>query len=169
MIKAPGRDQIERHRLTYRNGNFESDDPSFLTGGDQPGTPIYLPFASVYLTDPEKRWIDFPLIPGKTWSFRYRGSGAFFTNWVGVFPSWSHANAEVIGNLSHLIETPAGKFSVIEIRRTDQGEDRLELKYFYSPQTKSVVKLRGETPGYNAYELELIAYGNGGSIEKGLR
>ena len=64
------------------------------------------------------------------------------------------------------METSAGKFKVSEIRRTDSKDETIELVYFYSPETKSVVKLTGElfsaTPGkfsFAHYEMELIKYG----------
>jgi hypothetical protein len=81
------------------------------------------------------------------------------------------ANAEVIGKASHVIETPAGTFETIEIRRTESAGGPAKLRYFYSPRSQSVVKLRAEVIGnYVAqFELELIAYGNGGNLGKDLR
>lgn len=83
------------------------------------------------------------------------------------------AEAEVIGPVSQPVETPAGKFKVIEIRRTDYSASRVELIYFYSPETRSVVKLTinlTETTYYYGgeyrYELELIEFGRGAPIVK---
>ncbi len=76
------------------------------------------------------------------------------------------AEAEVIGPVSQPVETPAGKFKVIEIRRTDYSDSVVELIYFYSPETKSVVKLTIDLikttrfEGKHRYEMELIKYGH---------
>jgi putative ABC transport system substrate-binding protein len=172
IIDANGVTKTEIHRVLFKNSKFESDDPNFLTGGDVVGTPFFLPFASVYLTDPGRKWLDFPLIPGKRWSFRYsQRTGHHFVQ--GGFGSLGtvNAHAEVIGKPSHLIETPAGKFETIEIWRTEYVGDRADLTYFYSPQSQSVVRLRAEVFANNAqqFELELIAYGNGGTMGKDIR
>jgi putative ABC transport system substrate-binding protein len=165
IIDGNGATKTEVHRVTFRQGKFESVDPSFLTGGDSAGTPLFLPFASVYLTDPSRKWLDFPLIPGKKWSFRYRQTTGY--NIVNGTPSLGmvQATAEVIGKPPYLIETPAGKFEAIEIWRTENIPDRADLSYFYSRITQSVVKLRAETLG-SQFDLELIAYGNGGTMGK---
>jgi ABC-type uncharacterized transport system substrate-binding protein len=88
--------KTEVHRVTFRQGKFESVDPGFLTGGDSAGTPLFLPFASVHLTDPARKWLDFPLIPGKKWSFRYKQTSGY--NIVSGTPSLGtvQAIAEVI-------------------------------------------------------------------------
>ncbi len=81
-----------------------------------------------------------------------------------------------MGPSAQPMETPAGKFSVSEILRTDRAKDALELKYFYSAETKSVVKLTAnviyfapdEVGFYSQlpsmtldhYEMELIKYGH---------
>jgi putative tryptophan/tyrosine transport system substrate-binding protein len=169
IIDASGAPKTEVHRVVYNQDRFETEDPSFLTGGDSPGTPTFLPFASVYLTDPAKKWLDFPLIPGKKWSFRYkqiafRQSGTPRTE-IGMV----YAHAEVIGKPPHLVKTAAGNFETVEIWRTEQVPNRAELTYFYSPQTQSVVKLRAEIFGGQQFQLELIAHGNAGHVASGSR
>jgi hypothetical protein len=134
------------------------------------GTPSFLPFASLYIEEPGTKWLDFPLLAGKKWSFRYPrrfylGRGR---------RTWATASAEVIGQVP-AVETPAGKFDAIEIQRLDSLSAPAYLTYFYSPQTKSVIKLRAELGAGNPsssgrrFELELIAYGTGGTEEKVLR
>jgi hypothetical protein len=169
IIETSGETKTEVHRVTFNKNKFESDDPSFLSGGDVTGTPYFLPFASVYLTDPARRWLDFPLVAGKTWSFRYRVRGGGFAGGPRFSFKFADADAEVIGKASHPIETPAGKFAAIEIGRTDDVGGI--LTYYYSPQSQSVVNLRARASGYQKaqYELELIAYGNSGSMGKDLR
>ncbi len=82
------------------------------------------------------------------------------------------AEAEVIGPVTQPVETPAGKFKVFEIRRTDYSGSVGELIYFYSPRTKSVVKLtidrateRRWERGYR-YKMELIEFGRGAPVVK---
>ena len=165
IMEPSGVTQTEIHRVTFKNEKFESEDSSFLTGGDS----TFLPWATVYFTDPAKKWLDFPLIPGKKWLFRYRQRTTHSwaqdpTSTTGIVTS----NAEVIGQSPHPIETPAGKFEAIEIARVEHPGGFADLTYFYSPQTQSVVKLRAQVEGNyeGRYELELIAYGRGDSARR---
>jgi putative ABC transport system substrate-binding protein len=169
-IYPDGKSEVEEHRVTFRGGAFQTHDTSFLRGEDIPMTPSFLPFATVYLTDPARKWLDFPLIPGKTWRFQYRrrsfttaddlkpryfGGGRAFT--------WVEASVEVVGQRS--VVTPAGKFDAVEINRLDSLHRAAHLTYFYSPQSKSVVKLeadidlRDSETGATRFELEMIAFG----------
>lgn len=169
MIDSYGVTKTEIHRVIFKQDKFASDDPNFLSGGDVTGTPYFLPFASVYLSDPARRWLDFPLLVGKKWSFRYRVRGGGFAGGPRFSFKFVDADAEVIGKTLHPIETPAGRFAAVEIGRTDN--DWGALVYQYSPQSQSVVKLRAQSTGYQTgrYELELIDYGTGGNMGKNLR
>ena len=74
---------------------------------------------------------------------------------------WRNSTAEVIGPTAQPLETPAGKFKAIEIRRTDLGTARFDLTCFYSPDTKSVVKLVADVDsrgGKEHVEMELVKY-----------
>lgn len=80
------------------------------------------------------------------------------------------------------VETPAGNFEVVEIRRITSSSSEpesgledptIEIVYFYSPHTKSVVKLTAKLskvvtdptiPDY--IEMELVKYGRGATISK---
>ena len=163
---------IQDHRVIYKNGNFNSEDPSFLAGGDEPSRPSIYPFPTVYFADPQRKWLDFPLLPGKTWSYRFlrtqfsRGPSAMQTYGYGT------AVAEVMGQFPQMVQTAAGTFRAIEIQRQDSAikdssiSRPTSLTYFYSPQTKSVIKSIAHSSyrfpvGYQ-FELELIAYGNEG-------
>ncbi len=68
------------------------------------------------------------------------------------------------------MKTPAGSFNVIKIRRDDWGGlGRADLTYYYSPETKSVVKLTADSEsrsGVKRYEMELIKYGRGATISE---
>jgi len=144
------------YKVTYKDGKFESDDPSFLTRN------LNLPYVSVDLNDPQTKDFEFPLTPGKKWSFHYRGEGR-----VTLSRRWRFVDAEIVRRVPQPLETRAGKFKVIEIRRTDWGRRgaRLDFTYFYSPETKSVIKLTAdlisaqeETIGH--FESELVKYGH---------
>jgi len=145
-------------RVKYKDGKFESDEPFFLRGEERPVNPRFLAFASVYLNDPQNRWLDFPLVPGKKWRFRYtvEVGGTF------VRDKYRVAEAEVVGPVAQPMKTPAGSFNVIEIRRNDWlSRGHADLTYYYSPETKSVVKLTADKSGGNSerhYEMELIKY-----------
>jgi putative tryptophan/tyrosine transport system substrate-binding protein len=179
-IYANGKSEVEDHRVTFNNGSFQSDNTSFLRGEDIATAPSFLPFATVHLADPARKWLDFPLLPGKTWSFQYRrrsfamesdlkprffGGSRTFT--------WVEANAEVAGYKS--VVTPAGKFDAIEISRWDVLNRPVNLTYLYSPLSKSVIKLetdiefRDSETGATRFELELIAYGNEANVKTSSR
>jgi len=146
-------------RVTYKDGKFDSDEPAFLRGEDIPDEPSFLAFASVYLNDPEKKWLDFPLVPGKEWSFQYRRS-----TFISGRPSMGHAYAEVIRPVAQPIKTQAGTFSAIKIRRSDmlQYQIQVDFTYLYSPETKSVIKLIADVIGGSGrhFEMELIKFGH---------
>jgi putative tryptophan/tyrosine transport system substrate-binding protein len=155
-----GRAEVEEHRITFKNGSFETEHPIFLTGGDLPGTPSFLAFPSVFLEDPDRKWLDFPLLPGKSWSFNYSS-----VSYVRGKPRRTRSVAEVLGKSSKPIQTAAGAFEAIEISRHDQLGPVAYSTYFYSPLTKSVVRLKAEIDvndprsSGRQFELELIAYG----------
>lgn len=136
------------YQVTYSDGKFQSNDMQFLTSAV---------FVTVYLADPQKKWLEFPLVAGKKWSFRYQHRGAT----TGRL-NWRDSEVEVIGPVPQPVKTPAGEFKVIEVRRTDFfGRARFDLSYFYSPETKSVVKLGVDThspEGKMHSEMELIKY-----------
>jgi len=153
-------------RVTYKDGKFESDNPTLLRGEDMPGRRIIFGSALVYLNDPKNKGLEFPLVPGKKWSFRYRVPGNRAAS------PWAFAEVEVIGPVAQPVKTPAGNFNVIEIQRTDWVGYYTEITYFYSPESKSVVKItsvhESESGDFGFYgggmykthaELELIAYG----------
>ena len=155
-----GKISLNEYRVTYNNGRFESDPSGFLTQSDDPEWPNNYPFASVYVNDPEIISLNFPLVTGKEWKFRFRrnpaGSGS---------PARGHAEAKVIGPVAEDIETPAGRFKAIEIRRRDFRNSTLELLYFYSAETKSVVKSTThwslqEQNLPRRFEMELIEFGH---------
>ncbi len=159
-------------RVTYKDGKFDSDELAFLRGEDIPDAPSFLPFASVFLNDPQKKWLDFPLVPGKRWSFRY------LYEWApagSTYTKFAIAEAEVMGTVAQQMKTPAGSFNLIKIRRTDwlKRGRRADLTYFYSPETKSVVKLTADVSGRSGrdlpelhFEMKLIKFGRGATISE---
>jgi hypothetical protein len=87
--------------------------------------------------------------------------------------SIGQASAEVIGEASERIQTAAGTFKAVQINRTDTLNGVGYLTYFYSAESKSVVKINAESitaifspKSSRQYELELIAYGTEGSARK---
>ncbi len=165
----------QEYRVTYKNGKFESANPEFLTGTDDTDSLVFGPLVSVHLIDPEKRWLDFPLVRGKKWSFRY-SHVLYLSSVMGLNPEfdvvrWYYADAEVIGLAPKSVETPAGEFKVIEIKRTEDGpETTRNLTYFYSPETKTVVKLEirdGSSWVPTRHDqMELVKYGRGSPVVK---
>jgi len=196
-------DESEEHRVTYRNGGFESDDPFFLEGGSDLFSLTWLPLVSVHLSHPERKWFDFPLVREKQWKFSYSAGrlqimgGVVFENAYEMKRLEIEAKgrresvARVGDTLPETIETPAGKFETVLIERRDTWvadaelgysyspgssfqivEDwntwvtDVEFKYFYSPETRSVVKLSArflesdDSLGLGPYELELVEYGH---------
>jgi ABC-type uncharacterized transport system substrate-binding protein len=163
IISDSGRVQESIGRVTYENGKFDSEDPRLLTGGDTVGTPGFLPFATLYFADPQRRWLEFPLMPGKTWGFGYHRKRIGKTASHG----WSTANVEVSGHLLETIKTPSGDLPAIRIERTDTVDGVGYLTYFYSPKTKSVIRVTAERssgiysiPSQTKYELDLLDYGH---------
>ena len=149
----------EVYRVTYQDGNFRSDDPTFLTVSTNFNSVSWLPLISIFSSDPKMRWFDFPLLPGKRWSFRYHHS-LYPEDWEYLWlgREWRFVDAEVIGSASESLETPAGRFAVTEIRRkVRQAGNEYNFKYFYSPKAKSAV--RATLEGTLSYKLELVAYG----------
>lgn len=137
----------EEFRISYKGGKFVSDNQTIL------GSAIYV---AVHMNDPKRKWLDFPLTRGKKWDFQYSHRGHTSRRF-----EWRNSVAEVMGPTPNPIETPAGKFKAIEIRRTDSGRATFSLVYFYSPDTKSVVKLSVDVDspaGKSHYNMELIKY-----------
>ena len=136
------------YQVTYRGETFESNDMQFLTSAV---------FVTVHLADPQKKWFEFPLVAGKKWRFRYQHTSAATGR-----SDWRNSEVEVVGPVPQPVKTPAGGFKVIEVRRRDFfGKARFDVSYFYSPETKSVVKLVADTDsptGKMRSEMELIKY-----------
>ena len=146
-VKSTGQADGE-YQVTYKGGKFDSNDMQFLTSAL---------FVTVHLADPQKKWFEFPLVAGKKWSFRYQHTSAATGR-----TDWRNSEIEVVGPVPQPVKTSAGEFKVIEVRRTDFfGRARFDLIYFYSPETKSVVKLVADTdgPGGKTHsEMELTKY-----------
>ncbi len=138
------------YNITYQNGEFKGDSTTFLEK-----------VATVNLQGSKIKWLNLPLKSGKKWSFssvrEVFGKGRGKLKFLHV-----ESNVEVLG--TEPIETTAGKFTdAVEIRRKDTGGRNWEFKYFYSPVSKSVVKIvacrenkRGKLK--KMWEAELIKY-----------
>jgi len=158
----------EGYRITYKDGEFQGDDPLILNSP---------PLASVCSNHPDIKNFDFPLVPGKKWTYRYSRDeyGFLMLIYSGPGPEeFGNAEVEVLGPLAKPVETPAGQFEVVEIRRNTfsqmgkaEADPAIEIVYFYSPGTKSVVKLTAKLSKTvpdaiipDHIEMELIKYGH---------
>jgi hypothetical protein len=164
---SSGPPKEEIHRVVFKNGKFDSADPAFLSGWDPSGPPSLLAFPSVYLVEPTRKWLEFPLLPGKTWTFTYVRRA-----YARDRPHTVKARAEVKGMSNKPVDTIAGKFDAIEISRVDPLIGMgAHLNYFYSPQTKSVIRSHAKTFGSTQhryeYDLELVAYGTAPEAKAG--
>ncbi len=163
-----GNESPEEYRITYKNGEFQGDDPLFLA-------ELSPPLASVHLKHPQIKNFNFPLMPGRIWKIRYSQESygiaphselLGYTGAGSVRDRWKIAEVEVTGPIPEIVETPAGEFRVIEIRRSEILP-LVEMVYYYSPESKSVVKLTVDLPDARAVgeaidhiEMELIKYGH---------
>jgi len=150
IVRTPSNNSSDKLQITYRNGKFENDNQAAFNN--------YFA-ATVYRPDGDLKPLDFPLTPGKSWSYRYRGTSA------AGRATWRDAEVKVIGPTAQPIKTKAGEFKAVEIQRVETWA-RAERKstYFYSPETQSVVKLVADTvsPTTNVrLEMELIKFSPG--------
>jgi hypothetical protein len=148
IVRSTGNN--DKLQISYRSGKFENDNQATFDN--------YFA-ATVYRTDSDLKPLDFPLTPGKAWSYRYQGtSGRGRTQ-------WRDAEVKVIGPTAQPVMTKAGKFKAVEIQRIETwGNARRTSTYFYSPDTGSVIKMVADTvsPTTNVrVEMELVKY-NGG-------
>ena len=148
IVRQPGND--EQIRISYRNGKFEHDNPTIFDGAI---------WAIVHRMDGDLKALTFPLSPGKSWSYRYQGTSARGRT------MWRDAEVKVIGPTLQAVKTRAGLFKAVEIQRVEAwGAAVRKTTYFYSPDTKSVVKLIADiaSPTTNQhYEMELVKYNAG--------
>jgi hypothetical protein len=117
----------EQIRISHRSGKFETDNPEAFDS---------YAFATVYRATGDLKPLNFPLTPGKSWSYRYEGtSGRGRT-------MWRDAEVKVVGPTVQPVRTKAGQFKVVEIQRVETwGAAVRKTTYFYNPDTKSIVKL----------------------------
>ena len=137
----------EQVRISYRNGKFENDNPEIFN------SPI---LATVHLVDGEPKPLDFPLVPGKTWTYKYQATRSRRRS------DWRDAEVSIIGSTMQPVKTPAGQFQAVEIVRYETwGRTERKSTYFYSAETKSIVRLIADVSspaGEQHYEMELLKY-----------
>lgn len=163
----------ETYRVTYKNGQFESDHPDFLSVSKDPHAISWLPLISINVQGPKKQWFRFPLFVGKEWEFSYQHTDK--DSWgtrllYGNFRVTRSVHSRVLREVPHL-KTLAGTFDTMEIHRSvDVSQGSFNLVYFYSGESKSVVKLHGkgaikQSIGLEKfdYNMELVGYGRGTS------
>jgi hypothetical protein len=145
IVRSTGNN--DKLQISYRNGKFQNDN--------QAAFDSYLA-ATVYRSDGDLKPLDFPLNPGKSWNYRYQGTGGAGRK------MWRDAEVKVIGPTVQPVDTKAGHFKAVEIQRVEiWGNAERKSTYFYSPDTKSVVKLVSDTvsPTTNVrVDMELITF-----------
>jgi len=106
------------------------------------------------------QYLEFPLLVGKKWSGSYRSRVR------GGSPSLNTYQMENLVTALQQVTTQAGSFSAFKIeRQVWRRAWRASLSYFYSPQTKSIVKWsRHEEDSQGKIccrrEIELIKFGS---------
>ena len=98
----------------------------------------------MYLLDPG-RDIQFPLAPGKTWSYDYKqlvhmGQG------IGTFIQFRFRTVTLTVGAMQKVKTEAGivdAFRVVKVDRINTASSGPTTTYFFSPQTRSVVRMGG--------------------------
>jgi len=150
VVRQTGKN--EQVVISYRNGKFETDNPEIFDGSI---------WAIVHRADSELKPLNFPLASGKSWSYRYQATDA-----RGVRSS-RNAEVKVIGPTAQPVTIAAGQFKAIEMQRSEwwgRGAER-KTTYFYSEDTRSVVKLTGNlsspVSGSLQFEMELLKYSAG--------
>jgi hypothetical protein len=138
----------EQIRISYRNGKFEHDNSTIFDGAI---------WAIVYRSDGDLQPLTFPLTPGKSWSYRYQATDPRGRK------NWRDAEVKVIGLTAQPIKTAAGQFKAVEIQKFERwGRAQRTSTYFYSPDTRSVVKLVSDNlANKQHYEMELINFAPG--------
>lgn len=148
IVRSTGNN--DKLQISYRNGKFENDN--------QAAFDSYLA-ATVYRSEGDLKPLNFPLTPGNSWNYRYQGPTPRGRT------IWRDAEVKVIGPTAQPVNTKAGQFKAVEIQRVETwGAAERKSTYFYSPDTKSVIKLVADTvsPTTNVrVELELIKFSPG--------
>lgn len=148
IVRSTGNN--DKLQISYRNGKFENDNQGAFNNY----------FAvTIYRSEGELKPLYFPLTPGKSWSYRYQGTSTRGRT------AWRDAEVKVIGPAAQPVKTKAGQFKAVEIQRVETwGAAARKSTYFYSPDTKCVVKLVTHTvsPTTNVQvEMELLKYNAG--------
>jgi hypothetical protein len=108
----------------------------------------------------ENRDLKFPLSPGQKWNLDYSFKA------VGARKAVSRLVEVTVANWEQ-VTTPAGTFKALKLRKEDgppQGQVWVNV-YYYSPETKSVIKSSYDTTAGGGQglkrEVELIKYDPG--------
>jgi len=83
---------------------------------------------TLYDPSSKHKWFEFPFQVGKKWKYRYR--------WR---KRWLNPEVKVVS--VEKVTTPAGTFQAFKVERKERNRSFI---YWYSPQTKSVVKYHFE-------------------------
>jgi hypothetical protein len=99
----------------------------------------------------ELRWLQWPLEPGRSYSFEQKSGANVFT-WSGTVDGWEQ------------VTTPAGTFKAIKVSFTRSGPTRGSATetIWFAPEAKAIVKRVATRPGtgrgQDVTTTEVIAY-----------
>ena len=98
------------------------------------------------------KWFEWPLEPGKTWTFHYNSGTAMF-DWTVKVVGWES------------VSVPAGTFKAVRLSLTRSGgQAAASEEAWYAPEAKAIVKRTMNYPSgvrRNAFDqttVELVAY-----------
>jgi hypothetical protein len=142
-------DPLGDYELTYTNGKIL---PKKVDGEQRSETTDNMAMLNaMFGWKTFTQALEFPLSVGKKWNFDskfpYQGRTELMRSAVEV-------------TKIEEVTTPAGKFRAFKLERIDisGSTTRWDRVYYYSPETKSIVKFRLETRSGHVHELELIKF-----------
>jgi hypothetical protein len=150
------------YEVTYSQGKIKAAAVSgdkkeeVATGQDRPAETLLGLVASSEIFQNLK----FPLSAGQKWKYSYRWKAQGAKN-----PSTRNVEIEVAG--IEQVATPAGTFKAFKLQqnafwpRPQLGQFTSTTIYFYSPETKSVVKSSYSDVEGQKREIELVKFGPG--------
>lgn len=156
---------VETGMAVQTNAAVERNFTVSFSAGRVTVRPASIQIRRMLAIEDEMQYLQFPLFVGKTWRTSY---------WAGGMVRWM-----VTMNVTRVedVTTPAGTFRAFLIERRDKGfrsggdagrgdgrlSGRLSYTYYYSPQTRSIVKFylaTGVGGRGGSREIELIKFDN---------
>jgi hypothetical protein len=155
ILRVSGRRLAAYRLVNNEEQTLERSLGLFSLIGRQPGKELQ----STRLTA-SSRDLQFPLFVGKTWQYTYE---------VDIPKGTRHRHVTIRVLDRETIDTAAGNFQTFKIEKYIQwaragglwgtAVENVQAIYFYSPETKSIVKYRSEATDGATREVELIQFG----------